>query len=75
MPTYDVVPVSISKPQNQRMNDSYLIQKPFGESKRMWLNPVDGILAGKNLPVYSIKSNSSDIHNPIITHHNVSKIY
>ncbi|XP_057327759.1 A disintegrin and metalloproteinase with thrombospondin motifs like [Microplitis mediator] len=73
VPTYDVVPVSISKPRNRRMSDSYLIQKPFGESKRMWLNPIDGILADKNLPVYSIKSNSSDIHNPIITYHNLSE--
>lgn len=38
-------------------NNGFLISlKPFGEHIKMWLNPVDGILAGEDLPIYTFST-------------------
>ncbi|XP_044595285.1 venom metalloproteinase 3-like [Cotesia glomerata] len=58
IPTYDIVPVLITKPENKSIN-SYLFQTPFGKHKHMWLNPLDGILASENITISSLKYNSS----------------
>ncbi|CAD6216396.1 GSCOCG00004553001-RA-CDS, partial [Cotesia congregata] len=34
--------------------------KPFGEHIKMWLNPVDGILAGEDLPIYTLSSDPNN---------------
>ncbi|XP_057326943.1 A disintegrin and metalloproteinase with thrombospondin motifs like [Microplitis mediator] len=69
VPTYDVVPVSITKPRNRRYNDLYLTTTRFGENLKLWLTPLDGILVGENVPILSLYHNPAYSWEPKMINH------
>ncbi|XP_057326942.1 A disintegrin and metalloproteinase with thrombospondin motifs like [Microplitis mediator] len=69
VPTYDVVPVSITKPRNRRYTGLHLTTTRFGENLKLWLNPIDGILVGENVPILALHYNPANPSVPIINDH------
>jgi len=54
-----VVPVlhRTKRQENSKEDTSEVKVKTFNEDIELYLNPTEGILAGKNTPVWTVKSN------------------
>lgn len=54
--------ININKNENNNYNRNglFISLKPFGEHIKMWLNPIDGMLAGEDLPIYTLSSDPNN---------------
>ncbi|KAH0954743.1 hypothetical protein HN011_007969 [Eciton burchellii] len=59
VPEYEVVPVlhRTKRQENSKADASEVKVNTFNENIELYLNPTEGILAGKNTPVWTVKSN------------------
>ncbi|KAK0097594.1 hypothetical protein PV326_000886, partial [Microctonus aethiopoides] len=57
VPDYEVVPIHWPRLQKRdAQNRSFIQFKAFGEHIKLWLNPTEGFLVGRNTPIYAAKS-------------------
>ncbi|XP_074112191.1 A disintegrin and metalloproteinase with thrombospondin motifs like isoform X2 [Cotesia typhae] len=55
VPEFDTVPISTKS--LDKNDDLYITLNLFGQNLKMWLTPNDGILAGEDMPIFSLKTN------------------
>ncbi|CAG5095160.1 Protein of unknown function [Cotesia congregata] len=59
VPEYEAVPIYAKS--LDKNNGIYITLNPFGKNLKMWLTPNDGILAGEDMPIVSLKTNKQGL--------------